>query len=92
MRHITYIVTFPSRSHLDSSLRIFGARPIFRHERCRALFKRSLALTQVGLLQDAHTDRQESIRLYRELYPRAVKAPESLTESDFDEIVAFWSR
>ena len=49
-------------------------------------------MTQVGLLQDAHTDRQESIRLYRELYPRAVKAPESLTESDFDEIVAFWSR
>ncbi|KAL8731034.1 MAG: hypothetical protein Q9166_003685 [cf. Caloplaca sp. 2 TL-2023] len=78
--------------HLDLALKIFVPRPLLKPEKARAKFIRSLIYKDIGRLDDAVTEAEESTRLYCEI--RRVRRDDikDLTEEDFAGMIAFWSR
>ena len=88
----TVNLTDCGRANLDSAIRVFQDRRALRPEQCRALLKRSMALDKMGDEEAAKMDREASVEMYRELYPKFVRPAAVLTKEAVDEMVAFWSR
>ncbi|GME43675.1 putative tetratricopeptide repeat domain-containing protein [Neofusicoccum parvum] len=77
---------------LDQALKIFTGRPVYLPERARAMFKRSRVLELLGRLKEAETEKEESLKLLRELTDLGTKTLDEITDADFDEVIVFWSR
>lgn len=80
------------RTHFDEALRIFSDRAIYKPEKARANFKKSMLLEANQKIAEAKAARDESFNAYREIMRSQAQAAEYLTEDDFDDLVAFWSR
>lgn len=76
-------------AHIDEALRIFD-NATFLPERARALFRKSAILEAAGNVTEAKSCREESLKYYHEVTGRI--AEDIVTDEDFDDIVAFWSR
>lgn len=62
-------------------------------EKARAIYKRSRVLRWQGKLGEADGELEEAARLREDvLGTKDAPEPESLTDGDFDDLVAFWSR
>ncbi|KAL1626888.1 hypothetical protein SLS56_006616 [Neofusicoccum ribis] len=77
---------------LDQALKIFTGRPVYLPERARAMFKRSRVLKLLGKLKEAETEKEENLKLLRELTDLGTKTLDEITDADFDEVIVFWSR
>lgn len=76
-------------AHIEEALHIFSDAT-FLPERARALFRKSAILEAAGKATEAKSCREESLKYYREVTGRF--AEDTVTDADFDDIVAFWSR
>lgn len=56
------------------------------------MFKRSLISGALDRQEDAMLERDASAELYFGIRHLSRTDPEGLTEGDFDDIIAFWSR
>lgn len=73
-------------------MRIFVPRPFLKPEKARALYKRSLVSEALNRQEDSRIEQEESVQLYCEICHLSRANLEVLTERDFDDVVAFWSR
>ncbi|KAF2108477.1 hypothetical protein BDV96DRAFT_652728 [Lophiotrema nucula] len=78
--------------HVDEALRIFGDRVIFLPERARALFRKGDILQAAGMATEAVRWQQESLSLYLKISGNGTVTPGSVTDANFESLVAFWSR
>ncbi|KAF2205660.1 hypothetical protein GQ43DRAFT_269423 [Delitschia confertaspora ATCC 74209] len=81
-----------AKTHIDDALRIFGDRAAFRPEKARATFTKSEISLAEKDIERAERLRKESIQAYFELTGQAAVSGSDPVSTDFDELVAFWSR
>ena len=78
--------------YVNSALKIFDSRPYLVNERSRTMFRKGDLFRLMGKNADAEKLLREAYAIRRELEPRDNRPVELLEESDFDALVAFWSR
>ncbi|RMJ08484.1 hypothetical protein CDV36_011905 [Fusarium kuroshium] len=78
--------------YLGTSLRIFKSRSYLANELSRTTFKRSQLHRLMGEDSDADELREKAYKIRKKLKPGDTVPVEKLTEEDFDNLVAFWSR
>ncbi|KAF2455839.1 hypothetical protein BDY21DRAFT_61825 [Lineolata rhizophorae] len=79
-------------SLLDQALDAYSNKEIYRPERARAKFRRATTLKALGRTEEAGKDFAKAYELYKAAAPEDNRSLESLTEADFDAIIAFWSK
>ncbi|RSL75516.1 hypothetical protein CEP51_010797 [Fusarium floridanum] len=78
--------------YLGTSLRIFKSRSYLANELARTTFKRSQLHRLMGEDSEADELREKAYKIRKKLKPGDTVPVEKLTEEDFDNLVAFWSR
>ena len=73
-------------------MKIFTGRPVFVPERARATFKKSRVLEKRGRVDEAARERSASFQMLSELTDLDGRTVADITDSDFDEVICFWSR
>jgi hypothetical protein len=74
------------------ALNVFQDRGSFYPEKARALYKRSKVYAVLEKPADGACDRREALRLYRLSQPSDKRLLDELDDSDFDNIIIFWSQ
>lgn len=81
-----------SRALIDQALKVFSGRPRYKQEYARALYKAGQLSQAVGNSARATLEFEEAYRLRQGLVRDDQRGIEELQESDFDDLVVFWSR
>lgn len=78
---------------MDKAIQIYhNFDSAFEAETVRAKFYKSKVLRQAHRLEDADRELAESVKWYYELTGKNANQSEGVQESDFDQLVVFWSR
>ena len=77
--------------YLDQAIEIFQSRSSWRPDRARALHKKAEVLTFLQMDEDAEKCHYEASRLYDEIKPANKGKSRDISDSDWDDLVVFWS-
>lgn len=77
---------------LEQALKIFGSRPYLRNEVARTTYKKGQMYQSTGDNVLAWREFRKAHSLRRRLRPNDKRTVEELRESDYDQLVIFWSR
>jgi hypothetical protein len=86
------VLTDIFRGYLNSALKIFSARSYLTNERARTTFKKGKLLQLMGQVTESNKLLLEAYGIRKQLRPYDMRPLDKLEESDFDELVAYWSR
>ncbi|KAL7781016.1 hypothetical protein V8C43DRAFT_328491 [Trichoderma afarasin] len=79
--------------YLDTALRIFGLRGSFlSNEIARTTYLKGLLYNKLNRQEEADELMREAYSIRKKLEPMDSRPLEALSERDFDQLVAFWSR
>lgn len=71
---------------------MYGDRSVYAPEKARAFFQRGRSLRILGRADEAQKDEDECLVLYRDIKEGDKRALEELSDTDFDNLIVFWSR
>lgn len=84
---------------LDHALKTYsnhntGERDTYKPEKARSMFKRSQVFRIMRKVEEADEELEAAALLRREVVGpvEGSRDPKSLTDDDFDDLIAFWSR
>jgi hypothetical protein len=86
------IANFKYSKMLDYALRIYSSKPNFDNEIARTSFAKGRVLLSMGELDAGATLVEEAIKMFRSLRPKDHRDKAEIHQSDFDELVTFWSQ
>ncbi|KAI1669670.1 Tetratricopeptide repeat [Pyrenophora tritici-repentis] len=79
-------------NYLSRAIKIFDSRPYLANEKARATFLRGQLHHSMGEEGQAKRVLMQAWRLRRKLVPQDTRKYNQLAESDYNKLVAFWSR
>lgn len=77
---------------IEQALKIFRSRPYLRNEVAQTTYKMGQIYLSTGDNVRARQEFREAHSLRRRLRPQDKRPVEEMKESDYDELVIFWSR
>ncbi|KAK5451987.1 hypothetical protein LTS15_007710 [Exophiala xenobiotica] len=82
-----------ARKLIDQALKVWNAeKSIYRNEIARTTFLKACLLSEMNVKQAAQEALDKATDLYAQLRPKSSKSSAALGESDYDQLVCFWSR
>lgn len=80
------------RDFLDKALKTFKLRPYLANETARTTYLKGILYQEMGLKEEADKQMRKAYEMRKRLKRRDKRPLEQLDETDFDQLVAFWSR
>ncbi|KAL6895043.1 hypothetical protein GGI43DRAFT_424491 [Trichoderma evansii] len=81
-----------SRDYLDSALKAFKLRPYLVNETARTTYLKGMLYQEMGEIEEADKQMRRAYEIRKRLKRTDSRPLEQLDETDFDQLVAFWSR
>lgn len=81
-----------SRDYLDKALKAFKLRPYLVNETARATYLKGMLYQEMGRMEEADEQMRKAYEIRKRLKRTDNRPLEQLDETDFDQLVAFWSR
>lgn len=80
------------RDYLNKALKAFKLRPYLVNETARTTYLKGMLYQEMGRMEEANKEMRRAYEMRKRLKRTDSRPLEQLDETDFDQLVAFWSR